>query len=124
MPAHKKFGGRACPAHAIRGFPHPHREPYKHLFLLVVEELVLQHLVVGHGLPELVDTLEEELANLGDGFDLELVHHITHIKHSTAVIEILSEWGAALVVSVNAMWSVLVTGEHHHGGQCINLPKF
>jgi len=51
--------------------------------------LVLQDLVVGHGFPELVDLVQDELPSLTDGFDLELVHHIPHIEHRTTVVEIL-----------------------------------
>ena len=36
-------------------------------------------MVVGHGFLELVDPLQVELADLGDGLDLELVHDVPHV---------------------------------------------
>ncbi len=55
----------------------------------IVEQLVLEHLVVGHGLSELVDSLQEKLSRLCHCFQLQFVHDTTDIVHCSAVIEIL-----------------------------------
>jgi hypothetical protein len=41
--------------------------------------------VVGHGLLEQVDLLEEKLADLGDGPDLELVDDVANVVARTRI---------------------------------------
>jgi len=56
------------------------------------EELVLQHgvlgnLVVGHGLAELVDLLQQIRANLGHGFEPEFLQHIANIAGGLGLVK-------------------------------------
>ena len=55
----------------------------------VVEQLVLQHLVVGHGLTELVYLLQEELPSLGNCLQFQFVNLPTDVIHRPTVVKIL-----------------------------------
>ena len=58
--------------------------------LLVIEQLVLRHLIVGHWLAKLVHLVKEVLAYFRNGFDLQFVNHISNIKGSSTVAEVLN----------------------------------
>ncbi len=68
---------------------HVHTHTHTHTHVPIIEQLVLQDLVVCHRFPELVNLLQNELPRLADCLDLQFVHHISHIKHSTTVIKVL-----------------------------------
>ena len=48
-----------------------------------LEHGVLRDVVVGHGLAEHADLVEEEVTDLGDRFDLQLLHNVPHVAART-----------------------------------------
>ena len=80
-------------------------------YLPIVEQLVLQHLVVGHGPPEQEHLLQQKLSDLPHSFQLQFVHHVPHIKYSAALIEILLPHESDLVVQlVKVLQKLSLTG--------------
>lgn len=84
-------------------------------YALEFQKSVLRNVVVGHGLLELVDLLQLELPDFGDGFYFQFLHHVADIETGPGLAEALLLQERDLLLQVEQLVQEILL--HHRGLQ-------